>query len=377
MAQIVPVEKLEAKIRTSKDIVELKDIHDKAEAIRVYVQKFEKNFTKQNLYAELKIRAERRCGEILATEIQHGGDRKSKSRFDRKTLKDLGISKNQSHRWQAIAQLTEKAFEVHIAKIKDSNKELTSAGAYRLGMEYRRTLEAEAKPVPGAESIKTPITIRTITGDFMDFIDQFENIDAIITDPPYLKKHLHLYENLARFASHVLKPGGSLLTMAGVAYLPQVLGMMSQHIDYQWTISYHMLGNSLKVWHRKVRCSWKPILWFVKGKYEGNWIKDVLIAGPREKKLHPWQQTEADFAELVKMSTKPGETIIDPLFGSGTLGEAAIQLNRKFVGIEIEQNTMQIAEERLERVAKKIVLPSYYSDNNSADRKKLITNLLV
>jgi hypothetical protein len=102
----------------------------------------------------------------------------------------------------------------------------------------------------------------------------------------------------------------------------------------------------------------------VKGKYEGTWLKDVLIAGPREKKLHPWQQTEADFAELVEMSTQPGETIIDPFFGSGTLGEATIKLNRDFIGIEIEPNTMKTAERRLECVAKKIVLPSHYSDIN-------------
>jgi len=118
MNQIVPIEKLEAKIRTSKDIVELKDIHDKAEAIREYVGKFEKNFTKQNKYAELKIRAERRCGEILATEIKHGGDRKSKSRFHGKTLKDFGIHKNQSRRWKIIAQLAEKEFEDFIAQAR-------------------------------------------------------------------------------------------------------------------------------------------------------------------------------------------------------------------------------------------------------------------
>jgi len=364
MTQIVPAKKLEAKIRTSKNIVELKDIRDKAEALREYVHNVKEGLEKQNEYAELKIRAERRCGEILATEIQHGGDRKSKSRFDRKTLKDYGISKNQSHRWQTIAQLSEEKFEGYIARIKDSNKELTSAGVYRIANEYQRTLKAEAEPIPGAESMQTPISIKTITGDFMDYIDHFENVDAVITDPPYPKKYLHLYENLARFASQVLKPGGSLLTMAGVAYLPQILEMMGQHINYQWTIAYHMPAKSVQVWHRKVRCNWKPILWFVKGKYEGTWLKDVLIAGPREKKLHPWQQTEADFAELVEMSSQPGETIIDPLFGSGSLGEAAIKLNRKFVGIEIEPNTMQTAERRLERVAKKIVLPSYYSDNN-------------
>jgi hypothetical protein len=218
--------------------VELKDIHDKAEAIRVYVRKAEKSLAKQNQYAEIKIRAERRCGEILASEIQHGGDRKSKSRFDRKTLKDLGISKYQSHCWQVIAQLAEKLFEGHIAKIKCSYKELTSSGVYRFANEYRKALEAEAKPVPGAESIRTPIRIKTITGDFMNCIDRFENVDAIITDPPYSKQYLHLYEDLARFASQVLKPGGSLLTMAGVAYLPQILKMIGQHLNYQWTISY-------------------------------------------------------------------------------------------------------------------------------------------
>jgi len=112
---------------------------------------------KQNEYAELKIRAERRCGEILATEVQHGGDGKSKSRFDRKTLKDLGTSKNQSHRWQTIAKLTEEAFEGHIAKIKESNKGLTSASVYRIANEYRRSLKAEVEPVPGSESSNEPM----------------------------------------------------------------------------------------------------------------------------------------------------------------------------------------------------------------------------
>jgi hypothetical protein len=113
----------------------------------------------QNEYAELKIRAERRCGEILATEVQHGGDRKSKSTFDRKTMKDLGISKNQSHRWQTIAKLTEEAFEGHIAKMKESNKELTSASVSvsRIANEYRRSLKAEVEPVPGAESSNEPM----------------------------------------------------------------------------------------------------------------------------------------------------------------------------------------------------------------------------
>ena len=87
-AQLIPAKRLEAQIRASNDIGELKEIHDKAEALRSYVRKAEKGFEKQNQYAEVKIRAERRCGEILAFEIEHGGDRNSKSRFSHRTLKD-------------------------------------------------------------------------------------------------------------------------------------------------------------------------------------------------------------------------------------------------------------------------------------------------
>ena len=371
MTQIVPAEKLEAKIRSSNDIVELKEIHDKAEAIRVYVGKFEKNFVKQNKYAELKIRAERRCGEILATEIQHGGDRKSKSRFDRKTLKDLGISKNQSHRWQTIAQLSEEAFEGHIAKTKDLNKELTSASVYRIANEDRKRSEAEAKPIPGAKSIKTPINIKTITGDFMESIDRFENVDAIITDPPYSKEFLPLYGQLAQFSAKVLKPGGSLLVMAGVYYLPQVFELMTPHLNYHWTITYHMPRRPRREWQKKILNTWKPILWFVKGKYEGEWNKDVIEAGGIEKNLHPWQQTSMDLEKLVEKTTCEGSTIIDPFFGTGSLGLAAIKLNREIIGIEIDPKRMKIAEERLEWFAKKIVLPSFFPNE---DPTKVLEN---
>lgn len=366
MDQIVPAKGLEAQIRASKDIGELKDIKAKAEAIRGYLQSVGENLILQNQYAEVKIRVERRCGEILAPEIKHGGDRKSESRLNRQTLKKLSITNYQSHCWQMIFNLPEDAFEGHIAKVKDANEELTAIGVYRAANAYRKLREQDAKPIPGAESVKTPIRIRTIAGHFMDSFDEFDNLDAIITDPPYPKEYLRLYGELAQFSAKVLKPGGSLLAMAGVHYLPQVLELMTPHLNYQWTISYHMPSRQRREWHRKVWNTWKPILWFVKGKYEGKWAKDFLIAGPVEKTFHPWQQSVAAFEALIEMVTRPGDTIIDPFFGWGTLGEAAIRSNRKFWGIEIDPKTLATAEKRLERVAKKIALPSYIPNVNPA-----------
>ena len=362
MTQIVPAKSLEAKIRKTKDLRELKELCDKAEAIRAYVRKAGDGFKKQNQYAEVKIRAERYCGEILASEVEQGGDRKSKSRFDRRTLKDLGVTKYQSHCWQLVAKLPDETFEGHIARVKDANNELTSKSVYKLANEFQKELKEKGKPVPGSESVATPIRIKFINCDFMECIDQFEDVDAIITDPPYSKKHLGLYENLARFAARVLKPGGSLLTMAGVQYLPQVLEIMTPHINYHWSIACHMPGKLLRVWHRKVMCSWKPILWFTNGRYQGNWTMDVTRANVPEKKLHPWQQAEAVFESLIESVTQPGQLILDPFFGSGTVGSVAIKMNRRIVGIDIDPVAIETAEERLGQLAKKIVWPSFCSN---------------
>ena len=59
-----------------------------------------------NWAAEIKIRAERKCGELLGVDIQHGGDRKSGSRSHDVTLNDIGLSRMQSSRYQQIAKVS-------------------------------------------------------------------------------------------------------------------------------------------------------------------------------------------------------------------------------------------------------------------------------
>jgi hypothetical protein len=90
----------------------------------------------QNDIAEIKLRAERKAGTLLADMgPQHGGDRKSKSRCQQVTLKDLGINKKQCERWQAEASIPERFFERHITAVRSTAKELTSAGLLLLAKE--------------------------------------------------------------------------------------------------------------------------------------------------------------------------------------------------------------------------------------------------
>jgi len=51
--------------------------------------------------------------------------------------------------------------------------------------------------------------------------------------------------------------------------------------------------------------------------------------------------------KLIKVSTKEGDTVLDPFMGSGTTGVACKLLNRNFIGIEIMPEYFKIAKKRL------------------------------
>ena len=52
---------------------------------------------------------------------------------------------------------------------------------------------------------------------------------------------------------------------------------------------------------------------------------------------------------LVALTTRPGETVLEPFMGSGTTGVAAVEQGRRFIGIERERRYFDIACERIAR----------------------------
>jgi hypothetical protein len=180
-----------------------------------------------------------------------------------------------------------------------------------------------------------------------------ESIDVIITDPPYPKEYLPLYEGLAVLANKALKPGGSLIVMVGQSYLPEILGLMMPHIKYHWMASYLTPGGqSVQLWQKKVNTFWKPLLWFVKGEYNGQWIGDVTKSNTNDndKRFHGWGQAESGMASIVERFTVPGDLVLDPFMGGGTTGVVALQLDRKFIGIDIDDNAIETTKKRIAEV---------------------------
>lgn len=75
----------------------------------------------------------------------------------------------------------------------------------------------------------------------------------------------------------------------------------------------------------------------------------------KDKKLHIAQFP----VELPKriLSRTPGNVVMDPFMGSGTTGVACVQMNRKFIGIEIEPKYFEIAVNRIKKAQQQIRLP--------------------
>ena len=87
----------------------------------------------------------------------------------------------------------------------------------------------------------------------------------------------------------------------------------------------------------------------------GKQMKDVWtgsLTRPSEKTegKHPTQKPEYLLERIVLASTEEGQVVLDPFCGSGTTGVEAIRFGRKFIGIDISEEYLEISKKRLEKV---------------------------
>ena len=82
-----------------------------------------------------------------------------------------------------------------------------------------------------------------------------------------------------------------------------------------------------------------------------DWLLPICTGAERLKrdgqKAHPTQKPEALLHRVILASSKPGEVVLDPFFGTGTTGVVARRLGRGFIGIERDADYVALAEQRL------------------------------
>ena len=87
-----------------------------------------------------------------------------------------------------------------------------------------------------------------------------------------------------------------------------------------------------------------------------NYPKTIIKFNSVSNNLHPTQKPVELLEYLIKTYTNEGATVLDNCMGSGSTGIACKNLNRNFIGIELDENYFKIAKERIEKhnVSKKL-----------------------
>lgn len=154
-AALVRYEAARLALSEAHRVDEVKDIRDKAEAMAAYARQAKDQ--ELILWAtEIKVRAERKAGELLR-ETAERGERHHQGRVvaDEKptTLGDLGITANQSSRWQSLASMTDEHFETAVATAKETAGQVTTAFMLR---EAQKAKAAKGRPLKGksADSLR-------------------------------------------------------------------------------------------------------------------------------------------------------------------------------------------------------------------------------
>jgi site-specific DNA-methyltransferase (adenine-specific) len=180
------------------------------------------------------------------------------------------------------------------------------------------------------------------------------SLDAIITDPPYSRAFLHLYDALGRFAARYLKPGGTLATQHGDVYLDEVLRRLGAQpgLDFQAQLLWHLQGaETSSSMHTGYSYFTKSVLVYRKPpwaplRYNQSQYWSLPHTAARTAH-HAWGQEAAGIAEILKRVTTPGMVVCDPFLGGGTTALVALEHHCAFIGIDKDPAHIETVKARL------------------------------
>lgn len=224
--------------------------------------------------------------------------------------------------------------------------------------------------------------IKLYHGDCLDIMKKLISdnvkVDCIITDPPYvLDLHGGGQNDLGKRKltkdKHIEFISGGFSTecfelMLKLQSIPNLLIFCSnkQVSTIMSFFEQKNLTTTLLVWEKtnpSPLCNGKHLsdiefIVYVRGKgatfnndtpYE---YKKKIYTSPvvsNKNRLHPTQKSVVHIQQYIKLHTKENDVVLDPFMGSGTTAIACINTDRRFIGIEIDENYYNIASQRIEK----------------------------
>ena len=217
---------------------------------------------------------------------------------------------------------------------------------------------------------------------YKELLQNNVKVNHIITDPPYnisqdnnfstmknprkgvdfgeWDKDFDLYNWISDY-SNLLDKNGSMIIFCSYRFISHIIdklessGLAVKDVII-WKKSNPMPRNidrryvqdtEFAVWAVKKNAKWifnKP----TDKSYLRSCYETPTVSG-KEKTNHPTQKSLKLMENIIKVHTNENDIILDPFMGSGSTGVASIKNNRKFVGIELDKEYFNIANDRLEK----------------------------
>jgi site-specific DNA-methyltransferase (adenine-specific) len=232
-------------------------------------------------------------------------------------------------------------------------------------------------------------------GDCLEVMKQIESgsVDAIITDPPYGTTACKwdsvidfdlMWEQLNR----IIKPNGAIVLFGSEPFSSALRMSNIKNYKYDWIWEKTKGSNFAILKYQPWKMNENILIFNCKGYYYPQKYKvdDVFIdkrinvnnpisnkdgvygeikrtrkkddgtrypsniikvSNPNNNSVHPTQKPTELMEYLIKTYTNENELVLDFTMGSGSTGVAAKNLNRNFIGIEMDENYFNIAQERI------------------------------
>ena len=192
-------------------------------------------------------------------------------------------------------------------------------------------------------------------GDCVEILPTLDNVDALVTDPPYgmkfqsnhrMIKHQKIHNDESdEIAVEVIKWGIENVKHSIYAFgrWDNIYGYPKPKSLITWVKNNWSMGD---LHHEHARQTEVAFFYALKNhKFETKRPTDVIHFPRTCNEFHP---TEKPVGLMKQFCSWTSGTILDPFMGSGTTGVAAVQMKRKFIGVEREQKYFDIACKRIE-----------------------------
>ena len=209
---------------------------------------------------------------------------------------------------------------------------------------------------------------RLYCGDCLEIMSKLEQVDLVLTDPPY---GIKAYFN-GTMGGGVLAKQSKYKATTWDNSIPEkkifdfVIAKSKNQIIFGGNYFIEYLKNSpcWLVWNKDngnnnfADCelawtSFKTSVRIIKWRWQG-----MLKEAP-ETRYHPTQKPVGLFSWILDKYSNPNDLILDCFAGSGTTAIACEHLNRKWIGIEISEEYCEIAAKRIEQELQQTKLPGF------------------